>query len=100
MVNIATFSFEPGLLQSVCCSQRERAWKPKKRDTYTYAYKIGNKIVHRGITDDLERREGEHQQRWPKGHIKQVGRVKTEDSAREWEESQEKTITPPRKKPK
>ena len=31
-----------------------------KRDTYKYEFKIGNKIVHKGITDDLPRREGEH----------------------------------------
>ncbi|MCH7779177.1 MAG: GIY-YIG nuclease family protein, partial [Gemmatimonadetes bacterium] len=45
----------------------------------------GNKIVHGGITDDLERREAEHQKKWPKGHIKQVGPRTTEKVAREWE---------------
>ena len=44
----------------------------KKRDTYTYHQKIGNEIVHSGITNDLQRREKEHQQRWPKSHITQV----------------------------
>jgi predicted GIY-YIG superfamily endonuclease len=44
----------------------------KKRDTFKYHFKIGNKIVHSGITNDLERREQEHQQKWPGGHIKQV----------------------------
>ncbi|OHE20298.1 MAG: hypothetical protein A2X95_05665, partial [Syntrophobacterales bacterium GWF2_56_9] len=63
---------------------------PKPRDTYKYNYKVGNKIVHSGITDDLERREQEHQQKWPKGHIKQVGIKTTEDAAREWEKGQEK----------
>jgi len=63
---------------------------PKPRDTYKYHYKVGNKIVHSGITDDLERREQEHQQKWPKGHIKQVGIKTTEDAAREWEKTQEK----------
>ncbi len=58
----------------------------KPRDTYKYQFKIGNKIVHGGITDDLERREGEHQKKWPKGHIKQVGRRTTEEAARDWEE--------------
>ncbi len=59
----------------------------KKRDTYKYEFKVGNKIVHGGITDDLERREQEHQQKWPKkGHIKQVGRQTTEEAARKWEE--------------
>ena len=57
-----------------------------KRDTYKYQFKVGNKIVHGGITNDLERREQEHQQKWPSGHIKQVGRQTTEDAARKWEE--------------
>ncbi len=54
--------------------------KPQK--TYKYQFKIGNRIVHGGITNDLERREQEHQQKWPKGHIKQVGRRTTEEAAR------------------
>ena len=55
------------------------------RDTFKYQQKIGNKVVHGGITDDLERRENEHQQEWPNSHIKQVGRRTTEDAARQWE---------------
>jgi len=58
---------------------------PKPRDQYKYQYKIGNKIIHGGITDDLERREQEHQKKWPKGHITQVGCRTTEEAAREWE---------------
>ena len=60
----------------------------KPRTYYKYEFKIGNKIVHGGITEDLERRESEHQQRrvWGKGHIKQVGRKTTEGAARAWEE--------------
>ena len=57
----------------------------KKRDTYKYQFKTGNKIVHGGITNDLERREQEHKQKWPKGHIKQVGHKTTEEGARNWE---------------
>ena len=57
----------------------------KPRDTYKYLFKVRNKIVHGGITDDLERREAEHQQRWPKGHIVQEGHRTTEEAAREWE---------------
>lgn len=57
----------------------------KTRDTYKYYFKKGNKIVHGGITDDLERREQEHKQGWPNGHIFQVGHRTTEDAAREWE---------------
>jgi predicted GIY-YIG superfamily endonuclease len=58
----------------------------KPRNHYKYQYKIGNKIVHGGITKDLERREQEHKQKWPNGHIKQVGRKTTEEAARDWEE--------------
>lgn len=60
----------------------------KPRDTYKYNFKVGNKIVHRGITEDLEQREQQHQQKWPKGHIKQVGRRTSEEAAREWEKEQ------------
>lgn len=55
------------------------------RDTYKYLFKVGNRIMHGGITNDLERREKEHQQEWPNGHIKQVGRRTTRDAAQEWE---------------
>ena len=57
----------------------------KTRDTYRYYFKVGNKIVRGGITADLERREKEHQQKWPKGHIFKVGRRTTEEAARKWE---------------
>lgn len=63
----------------------------KTRDTYKYDFKVGNKIVHSGITDDLDRREQEHQEKWPRGHIKQVGRRTTEGAAREWENKQRKS---------
>ena len=46
----------------------------KPRDTCKYYVKIGNKIVHGGITSDLDRREQEHKQKWPNGHIFKVGR--------------------------
>jgi len=57
----------------------------KPRDPFKYQFKIGNKVVHGGITTDLDRREKEHQQRWPKGHIKQIGRCTTEEAAHDWE---------------
>ena len=63
----------------------------KRRGTYKYHFKQGNRIVHSGITDDLERREQEHQQTWDDGHIKQVGHRTTEDAAREWEQGQKKS---------
>lgn len=61
---------------------------PKPRKTFKYHFKIKNKIVHKGITEDLERREAEHQQKWPKGHIKQVGIRTTEEAARKWEKDE------------
>ncbi len=60
--------------------------KQKPRDTYRYNFKVGNKIVHRGITNDLDRRETEHRQKWPNDHIDQVGPAVTRDSALEWEQ--------------
>lgn len=56
------------------------------RDTYRYHITRGNKILHRGITDDLDRRYGEHKRRY--GHdvkIRQVGCRVTRDSALRWE---------------
>jgi len=61
-----------------------------KRDTCKYHFKRGNKIIHSGITNDLERREQEHRQECPDGHIFQVGRRTTEEAAREWEQEQKK----------
>ena len=60
----------------------------KPRNTYKYKFKVKNKIVHKGITEDLERREQEHQQKWPNGHIVREGRITTEEAARKWEEEQ------------
>lgn len=59
------------------------------RDTYKYHFKVGNKIIHTGITNDLDRREREHQNNLNKrGHIKQVGRATTKDAALNWESEQ------------
>ena len=57
------------------------------RNTYKYQYKVGNKIKHGGITDNLNRRELEHQRRWPKGHILKIGQRTTEEGGRRWERS-------------
>ena len=57
---------------------------------YKYHFKVGNTIKHSGITQDLARRETEHQRRWPNGRIVQVGGVVTEEAAREWEKTQPK----------
>ena len=67
------------------------------RDTYKYLFKVGNKIVHGGITNNLDRREGEHLNsdkitttngktyNWSDGHIVQVGNKVSRDSALKWE---------------
>ena len=62
----------------------------KARDTFKYHFKVGNKIVHRGVTNDLDRREGEHRERWPHGKLAQVGRRTTRPAALEWERKSRK----------
>jgi len=65
-----------------------------KRDTNTYSLRQGRKIVHRGITNDLERREQEHQSQFPNSKIHKEGSLKTKEGALKWEKTQDKTITP------
>lgn len=75
------------ILTSTSVLKVEMAKIQAPRRYYKYQFKIGNKIVHGGITDDLQQREQEHQHRrgWGGGHIKQVGRRTSEEAAREWE---------------
>lgn len=55
------------------------------RNVYKYHLKKGNKILHTGITNDLDRKEAEHQQKYGKGvHIKQVGFRTTFKEAMKW----------------
>ena len=56
-----------------------------ERDTYKYHLKKGGKTVHRGISNNLDRREIEHQSEFPGTHIKQVGRQTTREAALKWE---------------
>ena len=59
------------------------------RTTYKYHFKTGNKIIHTGITNDLDRREEEHRRNLNRtGHIKQVGDRTTRDAALRWEAEQ------------
>ncbi len=68
------------------------------RNTYKYHFKKGNRIVHTGITNDLERREQEHKQTLAEsGHIKQVGHATTKDAALKWESEQAKRGNPTRR---
>ena len=60
-----------------------------KRDTYKYHLKRGNQIIRSGITNDLDRREKEHQRNYGKDvHIQRVGNRTTRESAREWKKKQ------------
>jgi predicted GIY-YIG superfamily endonuclease len=65
--------------------------KQKPRPYYKYDYKVKGRIVHSGITDDLERRAKEHERKYGKGQIIQVGRRTTEEAAREWEKTKRKS---------
>lgn len=67
---------------------------PEPRDTNRYHYKQGNRIVHTGITKDLDRREAEHRQARPGGHIKKQGPKVTRTSAQRWERAQAKSGKP------
>lgn len=70
----------------------------KIKDTYKYHFKVGNKIIHGGITTrTLKERETEHKNSgkitrekskrydWSNGHIVQVGRKTDRESALKWE---------------
>ena len=66
------------------------------RDTYRYHFKKGDKIVHTGITVDIDRREAEHRSEpgMSKGHAKQVGLRTTREIALEWVREQAKKGKP------
>lgn len=57
----------------------------EERDTYKYHVKVGKKIIHRGITNDLERRAVEHKSRRPDSHIVKIGNRTTREKALQWE---------------
>lgn len=68
------------------------------RDTFKYHFKKGNRIVHTGITNDLDRREQEHKSAYgDSGHITKVGRKTTRDAALRWERDQAKKGKPTRR---
>ena len=61
------------------------------RDTHKYHVKKGNRILRSGITNDLDRREREHQREYGDDvHLQQVGRRTTRAAAKEWEKDQKK----------
>lgn len=57
----------------------------KVRDTYRYYLKLGNKIIDKSITDDLVRREANHQEEFPGSRVIQVGKCTTRQAALDWE---------------
>ena len=58
----------------------------KQRNWYTYQFKRGNKVLHGGITQEPTRREEELQNQIDtNGHLKIIGKPKTEKGARNWE---------------
>ena len=64
-----------------------------ERDTYKYHLKRGNKIIQSEITNDLDRREKEHQREHGDDvHIKKVGNRTTRDGAKDWEKQQKRGI--------
>ena len=54
------------------------------KDTFKYQLKQGGKVVYRGITNDLNRREAEHQKRYPGTRLEQVGGRVTRSVAIKW----------------
>ena len=58
---------------------------PAPKDTFKYHLKKGNRVVFRGITYNLERRQSGHQAQYPGTQIKQVGRRTTRAAALRWE---------------
>ena len=73
---------------------------PTKQTTYKHHSMKGPKIVHTGITNDLDRREAEHQSKpgWRKGHIKQAGHRTTSKAPFKWEREQDTQGKPVTKK--
>ena len=69
-----------------------------RRDTFKYHFKLGRKIVHTGITNDLNRREREHKRTYGEdGQITKVGIATTLDAALRWETEQARMGRPTRK---
>ena len=56
--------------------------------TYRYKFLVGGRVVRHGITTDLDRREREHQRRWPTGRIEPVGEPTSHREAWDWEHEQ------------
>jgi predicted GIY-YIG superfamily endonuclease len=55
------------------------------RNVCKYQFVKNGKVIHRGRTEDLERREREHVSTFGNGHIKKIGRCTTLEAALKWE---------------
>ena len=66
------------------------------RIIYRYHFKLGDKIVHTGVTYDIDRSEAEHRSEpgMSKGYAKQVGLRTTYDAAFAWMQEQAKKGRP------
>ena len=66
------------------------------RTIYKYHFKLGDRIVHTGITRDIDRREAEHRRKsgWERVHIVQIGRRTTQEAALQWEAEQRRQGKP------
>ena len=62
-----------------------------RRNTYNYAYRVGRKVSHRGVTNNPTRREREHQRARPGGKLTVEGRAKTRTGALRTERNQKRT---------
>lgn len=60
------------------------------RGTFKYHLKQGNKIIRSGVTNDLKRREKEHQAKYPGSRIQKIGNVTTRAAALNWEKDEKK----------
>lgn len=79
------------VLASLVC-QDSRCLASDARDYYNYELKRGHKVVYRGSTNDLERREQEHARDGKKfTHMKKLGKAKTKRGAFSSEEKSLKT---------
>ena len=56
--------------------------------TYRHRFFVNGRVMLNEFTTDLERREREHQVRWPTGRIQQVGEPTTHEEAWDWEREQ------------
>ena len=55
------------------------------KDTFKYHVKLGRKVIARGVTYDLARREAQLQATYPGCRLQQVGRRTTHIAALRWE---------------